>query len=212
LDNFTESMKFVAPVARAANISVEETTALLGVLADSGIRGSNAGTALRRIITDLAKDGRPLQERLKELAAQGLNLSGAMDEVGRFAQTALLVLTDNVNRIDQLTEGLNNAAGAAKETAAIMRDNLKGDIEKLTSAWDGFILSLDKSDGSVREVVQAITQLVEAITRLSNSGFGEFVADWFRFTQFIPRFLIDVTDKVSRWATATEITRAESEK
>src|SRR5690606_24534221 len=89
---------------------------------------------------------------------------------------------------------------------------LAGDIEKLTSAWDGFILSLDKSDGSLREAIQGLTQLVEAITRISNSGFGEFVADWFRFSQFIPRFLIDVTDKVSRWATATEITRAESEK
>src|SRR5690606_35029518 len=170
------------------------------------------GTALRRIITDLAKDGRPLQERLKKLAAQGLNLSGAMDEVGRFAQTALLVLTNNTDRVDELTTSFNNAAGVAKETAAIMRDNLAGDIEKLTSAWDGFILSLDKSDGSLREAIQGLTQLVEAITRISNSGFGEFVADWFRFSQFIPRFLIDVTDKVSRWATATEITRAESEK
>src|SRR5690606_3323897 len=180
LENFTQSMKFVAPVARAANISVEETTALLGVLADSGIRGSNAGTALRRIITDLAKDGRPLQERLKELAAQGLNLSGAMDEVGRFAQTALLVLTNNTEQVDNLTASFNNASGAAKETAAIMRDNLSGDLEKLSSAWDGFILSLDKSDGSLREVIQGLTQLVESITKIANSGFGEFVADWFR--------------------------------
>src|SRR5690606_27549330 len=170
LDNFTQSMKFVAPVARAANISVEETTALLGVLADSGIRGSNAGTALRRIITDLAKDGRPLQERLKELASEGLNLSGAMDEVGRFAQTALLVLTNNVDRIDQLTESLNNAAGAAAATAEVMRDNLAGDIEKLTSAWDGLILSMDKSDGTLRQVVQQLTNITEAIKDASKEN------------------------------------------
>jgi exonuclease VII small subunit len=212
LDNFAESMKYVAPVARAANISVEETTALLGILADSGIRGSSAGTALRRIITDLAKDGRPLQERLKELAAQGLTLSGAMDEVGRTAQTALLVLTNNTDRVDKLTTSFNNAAGAAKETAAIMRDNLAGDIEKLTSAWDGFILSLDKSDGSLREVIQGLTQLVESITKIANSGFGEFVADWFRFTQHVPRFLLGVVDMFATWGDEIEITREDAGK
>lgn len=183
LDNFTQSMKFVAPVARAANISVEETTALLGVLADSGIRGSNAGTALRRIITDLAKDGRPLQERLKELAAQGLNLSGAMDEVGRFAQTALLVLTNNTDRVDELTTSFNNASGAAKETAAIMRDNLAGDTEKLTSAWDGLILSFSEGSGVIRQFIQDITSIVNILTDISNfvQGTGSDLSKLFKF-------------------------------
>src|SRR5688572_22023594 len=72
LDNFTESMKYVAPIAAAANVSVEETTALLGVLADNGIRGSSAGTALRKIFGDLSKDGRPFQERLEELSKKGI--------------------------------------------------------------------------------------------------------------------------------------------
>src|SRR5690606_39574449 len=102
-------------------------------------------------------DGRPLQERLKELAAQGLNLSGAMDEVGRSAQTGLLVLTNNTDRVDELTTSFNGAAGAAKETAAIMRDNLAGDIEKLTSAWDGLILSFSEGSGVIRQFIQDIT-------------------------------------------------------
>lgn len=182
LDNFTESMKYVAPVARAANISVEETTALLGILADSGIRGSSAGTALRRIITDLAKDGRPLQERLKELAAQGLNLSGAMDEVGRSAQTALLVLTNNTDRVDELTTSFNNAAGAAKETAAIMRDNLAGDTEKLTSAWDGLILSFSEGTGVIRQFIQDITSVVNILTDISSfvQGTGSDLSKLFK--------------------------------
>jgi hypothetical protein len=210
LDNFAESMKYVAPIAASANISIEETTALLGVLADAGIRGSNAGTALRRIITDLAKDGRPLADRLKELSDRGLDFGGAMDEVGRFAQSALLVLTKNVDKVNEATEAYKNAEGAAAATAELMRDTLTGDIEKLTSAWDGFILSLDKGDGSIRETVQALTQLVEAITRISNSGFGEFVADWFRFTQFIPRFLLGTIDMLSRWGEEVEITREQA--
>lgn len=212
LDNFAESMKFVAPIAASANISVEETTALLGVLADAGIRGSQAGTGLRRIITDLAKDGRPLADRLKELADKGLTFGGAMDEVGRFAQSALLVLTKNVSKVNEATESYNNAAGAAKATADIMRDTLTGDVEKLTSAWDGFILSLDKGDGSLREAVQAITQLVNAITRISNSEFGEFVADWFKLTQTVPRLVLGAIDLFSEWGDEIKITREEAGK
>lgn len=212
LDNFAESMKFVAPIAASANISIEETTALLGVLADAGIRGSNAGTALRRIITDLAKDGRPLADRLKELSDRGLDFGGAMDEVGRFAQSALLVLTKNVDKVNDATEAYKNAEGAAAATAELMRDTLTGDIEKLTSAWDGFILSLDKGDGSLRETVQALTQIVEAITRISNSGFGEFVADWFRLTQVVPRFAIGVIDMFATWGDEVEVTREQAGK
>src|SRR5688572_15881904 len=97
LENFREAMKLVAPNARVAGLSVEETTALLGTLADAGIRGSIAGTSLRKILTDIAKDGRPLNDRLRELAAKGITLSSAMDEVGRTAQTSLITLVDYID-------------------------------------------------------------------------------------------------------------------
>lgn len=156
LDNFTESMKYVAPIAAAANVSVEETTALLGVLADAGIRGSSAGTALRKIFGDLSKDGRPVQQRLAELGKTGITLSGALDEVGRTAQTALLVLTKNTDKANELTESFHNVAGEAEAMARVMQDNLAGDVEKLSSAWEGLILSFTKTD-AVRGATQALT-------------------------------------------------------
>lgn len=163
LDNFTESMKYVAPIAAAANVSVEETTALLGVLADNGIRGSQAGTSLRKIFTDLSKDGRPLRDRLAELAAKGLNLSGAMDEVGRTAQTSLLVLAKNTERTNELTQSFHNVTGAASAMAREMQDNLIGDVEKLSSAWDGLILKM-KNTSWMRGVVQEFTKLFNSIS------------------------------------------------
>lgn len=173
LDNFQESIKYVAPIAAAANISLEETTSLLGVLSDAGIKGSQAGTGLRRIITDLAKDGRPLAERLQELADKGLTFGGAMDEVGRFAQAALLVLTNNTQRISEFTGELNTASGTADEMAAIMEDNLAGSIVRLTSAWDGLIQSFSEGTGPIRGFIDDLTAIVNILTDISNFVRGE---------------------------------------
>lgn len=110
MEKFAESMKYVAPVAKSAGVTLEETTAMLGKLADSGIRGSQAGTSLRRILTDMAATGKPAQQALAELSEKGITLSDAMDEVGRNAQTSLLVLTKNKDGIDKLTSTLDLAA------------------------------------------------------------------------------------------------------
>lgn len=169
LDNFTESMKYVAPIAAAANVSVEETTALLGVLADAGIRGSSAGTALRKIFGDLSKDGRPVTQRLDELGKKGLSLSGAFDEVGRTAQTALLVLSKNREKADELSTSFQNVTGEAEAMARVMQDNLTGDVEKLSSAWEGLILRLSKTD-AIRGVTQDLTGLLNALSGQGNDA------------------------------------------
>jgi hypothetical protein len=167
LDNFTESMKYVAPVAAAAGATVEETTALLGTLADAGIRGSMAGTSLRKIFTDMAKDGRPLQVRLAELAAKGITMADAFDEVGRTAQTSLLILANNTEKTNQLAEAFKNVEGEAAKMARTMSDNLTGDVTKLTSAWEGLILKVGNSS-PWRAAVQSITGMINTL-----SGVGD---------------------------------------
>jgi DNA-binding phage protein len=162
LDNFSEAMKYVAPVAKSANVTVEETTALLGVLADAGIRGSSAGTALRKIFGDLSKDGRPVQERLAELGKKGITLSDAFDEVGRTAQTALLVLSENTEKSNQLAESFKNVTGEAEAMARVMQDDLIGDADKLSSAFEGLFLKLTKTS-ALRDFTQALTALVTAL-------------------------------------------------
>jgi hypothetical protein len=163
LDNFTEAMKYVAPVAAAANLSLEETTALLGTLADAGLRGSMAGTALRKILTDLPRDGRPFQERLEELSKKGITLSDSMDEVGRTAQTALLVLTKNNDKTKELAASFQNVAGEAARMARTMSDNLAGDVTKLSSAWEGLIISFSNLE-PLRNATQALTSFLSALS------------------------------------------------
>lgn len=142
LDYFTESMKYVAPIAKAANIPLEETVAMLGVLADRGIRGGAAGTALRRIFSEIAKEGGDVNQRLAELSQRGLTLGGAMDEVGKYAMTALKVLTDAKGDVDGLAVALNNAGGSAKKAADIIRDTSKGDWDVLLSAVTEKLISI----------------------------------------------------------------------
>lgn len=163
METFAQSMKFVAPVAKSAGMSIEETSAMLAVLANAGIKGSQAGTALRRIISEIGASGKPTAEALKDLAAQGLNLADAKDEVGRSAQSALLVLSEGVDQIAPTTEAFKNSAGAAKEMADIMGDSAFGASKRLQSAMEGLAISV----GEI--VAVAIVPLVEFLAKAASA-------------------------------------------
>ena len=177
-----EAVKFVAPVATEAGISIEETAAALGVLADAGISGSNAGTALRRIFGELADSGKPAAEALKDLAKEGLNLADANDEVGRSAQTALVILTKNIEKYGQLNESFKDTAGSAKRLSEEQLKTLTGQITLLTSAWEGFLLSLDKGDGIIATTTRGLVSLARGfLDFLSLTGANsEIFIDGFR--------------------------------
>jgi len=141
LDRFSESMKYVAPVAAAAGISLEEASAMLAILANNGIKGSQAGTSLRRIITDLGATGGNVAGAIEKLAKKGLGLGNAMDEVGRTAQTALIVLGKGIGDLKPLTGEFENAAGSAEAMAAIMDNTLEGAMFRMKSAIEGVAIS-----------------------------------------------------------------------
>jgi hypothetical protein len=146
MEKFAESMKFVGPVAKAAGLSVEQTTARLAQMADAGISGSMGGTALRQIFLQLAKDGKAAAAGIEELSMSELGLAEASEAVKQRAATALLVLADGVDTVDDFALSLDNAAGAAKKMADIQLDTLQGKITILKSAWDRYILSLASSE------------------------------------------------------------------
>ena len=163
MDTFAESMKYVAPVAKSAGMSIQETSAMLSVLANAGIKGSQAGTALRRIISEIGASGKPTAEALKDLAAQGLNLADAKDEVGRSAQSALLVLAGGVDQIAPLTKEFENSAGAAKAMADIMGDTAFGASKRLESAMEGLGISI----GEIISV--AVVPLIESLAKAASA-------------------------------------------
>ncbi|HHV42792.1 MAG TPA: phage tail tape measure protein, partial [Clostridiaceae bacterium] len=161
LERFAEAMKYVAPVAKASGITLEQTAAMMSKLADAGIHGSMAGTALRQIMLEMAKAGKTGMQGFNEMAKAGLSLADANDEVGQRAATALLILSKNEKAVNNLTESYNNAEGAAKEMADTQMNNLSGSITMLSSAWEGLVLKITSGDGALKRFVDTVSSFVQ---------------------------------------------------
>ena len=176
----TESLKMAAPSAKAVGISVEKTSALLGVLANSGIKGSRAGTGLSTAFIELNSKGIKLNDALDKIAESSNKMGTAMEIGGTTGGRALLALADKRTEIDELTISLEESEGAAAAMAEVRLDNLAGDTTKLTSAWEGFLLSLEDGEGVLnlmaRGVIKWLTMLLGGITKVSNF-FGAFVME-----------------------------------
>ena len=173
IENFRESMKYVAPIAAQTGVSIEFATAMLGKLADAGVKGSQAGTSLRRILTEMAKTGLPAAQAFDKVAKSGITVTESMDEVGRTAQTALLVLSKSKNSVNELAEALNNAGGSAQKMADEQLNSLSGQLTLLSSAWDGLVLSFSESQGIIgsffKEIISNITQSLQGLGYLFDS-------------------------------------------
>lgn len=177
LDYFSESMKYVAPIAAKAGISIEQTTAMLGILADRGIRGSQAGTALKRILSEISTEGKSVSEALADLNEKGLTLADAEAEVGKYAMTALTVLADNAPAVESLTAALNDSAGAAEHAAAVMRDNIQGDLDTFKSRLEGLIIRIgDGLNPVIRRAIQFFTALLTPLSILAAAFAAWFVS------------------------------------
>ena len=166
MNKFTESMKLVSPISRTLKISIEQSTAALAVMADTGIAGSMAGTQLRRVMSDLAmKTGKDFRsslimtsERLKNATSDSQKLAIAKELVGDRAKGTVIALAENIEKLDELTAAFDDAGGAAKKMAEERLNNLEGDLTKLSSAWEGFILGLDDGQGVISKISRGAIQ------------------------------------------------------
>ena len=162
-DTIRESMKLVSPVSRATGVSIEKTAALLGVLADNGVKGSMAGTGLAATFIELNKKGISLEDAMKKVKDSTDPLGTALELAGTRGGKALITLANGADGIDTLTESLENAEGAAKRQAEIQLDNVSGDVTKLGSAWEGLLLSIDSGDGILSRAIRGFVQLSTSI-------------------------------------------------
>jgi len=180
LDRFTESMKFVAPVARAVGFSLEETTAILGSLANNGIAGSIAGNSLKNILLRLGDANSKLTKKiggtvqgvpqlvdaLKGLSEEGFSATQAVDLLDKRSAPAFLALIKNIDGLENSVDILNNAEGAVTRMAAIRLDNLQGDFTILKSATEGLSIALGgEFDTALRSITYSLTQFIQGITQ-----------------------------------------------
>lgn len=165
-----EAMKFAAPQAKTLNISLETTSAVLGAVADAGLRGTIGGTSFTQALVKLAKPSSAGAALLEQFNIKMTKTAeGGLDVVDVFKQVnaALKSETDVVKRaamqteifgirgqkafaaastaidtgkLDQLVEAMAKAEGSAERMAKTRLDNLAGAFTLLTSAAEGFAL------------------------------------------------------------------------
>ncbi|MCK3129717.1 phage tail tape measure protein [Escherichia coli] len=194
-----ETMKYAGPVAGKLGISLEQAAAMAGVLANMGIRGSDAGTAMRASLARLASPPKAAAEALKELGVSVSDAGGKMrpmedvladlykatrkygevdrvsffkDIAGEEAFTSFMALVDAAGdgSLPKLRKELEGARGEAERTAKVMANNLDGDLKSLGSAWEGLRIRIaDLIDGPLRSVTQWLTRVVSRVTALAQA-------------------------------------------
>ena len=187
-----ETFKYAGAMAGTLGYSIEDVGLMIGLMANSGIKASQAGTELNSLFTRLstntngARDAieklgirfynssgkaRPLAEVMNELRAvtadyndeQKTNLANTI--AGQRAQAGLLaILNTSTEDYEKLAEAINHADGAAAEMSDIMLDNLSGSITLLRSALDGVKISVGEHLAPyIREITNWLTDAMPAI-------------------------------------------------
>jgi hypothetical protein len=144
LDDLGTALSYVGPLGAQLGVSFEETSALLGILADNGFKASKAGTGLRNFFTAAAKDGRPFNDFLEDVGNKNLNAAEAFQIFGKIGASQALVLSDNVERFKELSEELRTSDRLFKANAVQM-SSTEGQLQLLSSAYDKFSTNLGEA-------------------------------------------------------------------
>tara|TARA_R110000772_G_scaffold67579_2_gene150032 strand:+ start:5405 stop:7549 length:2145 start_codon:yes stop_codon:yes gene_type:complete len=141
LEKFSTSMATLAPVAKNANVSLEDATGYLSILVDRGVDATTAGTGLRNIFLDLAGSGQSLSSAMEEIRTSTNKNKTAFDLFGKRGATVASIMADNAAEAKGLSAEYVNSAGAAKHMAGIMDNTLEGSMLKVKSAVEGLGIS-----------------------------------------------------------------------
>jgi TP901 family phage tail tape measure protein len=193
-----ETFKYVAPVAGALGYSIEDASVAIGLMANSGIKGSQAGTSLKNVLTNLAKptdqvqaymdklnisltdsagNVKPLNKLLNEMR-DGFNglteaekAEYAAGIAGKEGMSGLLAIVNaSQTDFDNLTESINNSSGAAKNVSDVMMDNLGGQLTILKSTLESIAISFgDILLPVVKKVVSKLQEFADKINNLDES-------------------------------------------
>ena len=180
IEKFQTSMTKVAPIAKSAGFSIEDTTAIMAQLTDAGIEASIAGTSLRNILlkmqdpnSDLVKSfGKTIHSlddlvpALKKFSDEGGDLAKIMEVVDLRQAAAFEQMITSKERTVALRNELRLASGAAQAMAEIVGDTLEGAFKRLNSALQGLMINLSESfiGRSLQNVVDRFAGLVNVVS------------------------------------------------
>lgn len=195
ISDLGESFKYIAPVAGAMGLSIEDVTTALSAMSMAGIKGSQAGTSLRTMLTRMVKPTDAVAAAMNELGISVTNQDGSMkslddivsnlrtsfdkltdSEKAKYAATlagqegmagmlSLLNLTED--EYNEIAKSMDNAGGVAEKTATIMQDNLQSELEQLGGSLETAAIKIgDIFIPKLREWIQKLEDIVDKFSEL----------------------------------------------
>jgi hypothetical protein len=162
IEKYSTGMSNAQVAAKVYGLSLEKTTAMLGILVNTGVDASKAGTDLRSILTDLAVKGITLEQAFEAVNKSSNKVATAYKLVGERAYSSLITLAEQGNTLEQLTQQYSNANGEIGKMAELMGDNTIRKITRMKSAWEGFILSIENGNGFISKAIGTIVDFTSA--------------------------------------------------
>ncbi|MFR6153343.1 MAG: phage tail tape measure protein [Faecalibacillus faecis] len=192
-----ETFKYVAPIAGTLGFSVEDTSLAIGLMANAGIKGSQAGTSLKTAIANMVSPSDKMADKMDEL---GISITDANGQTKPFIQIMqelrekfskldkaeqaaaastifgkesmsgmLAIINASDSDFNTLYENIKNADGAALDMANTMQDNLQGDLTTLSSALEGLGIKISEAlTPALRSITQAVTEFISWLNGLDD--------------------------------------------
>lgn len=197
INDLAESYKYISPIAKTMGFSIEDVTTAITALSTAGIKGSQAGTSLRTMLSQLNNPSEKVAAAMDELGIDIADAEGnfySLDEIlsqmrsrfkeltpeqqayyanvlaGREGMSGLnAILSMSQEEYDKIAESMDNADGVAQKTAETMQDNLAGAIEQLGGAFETAAITIgDRMIPYIRQLAEWITGLVDKFNNLSD--------------------------------------------
>jgi hypothetical protein len=167
LEKFSGSMQNAGILSSEFGFTLEETTALLGVLANNGLSGADAGTKLKMAFSELAASGVDVKETFGQIIGGTMDYTDAIDLLGKRAAILQPLFGKNAEGLAELNGKLAQADGTAQRMADTMDATAAGSIARMQSAVEGAQISLGTALApTVERVANAISRLAEKFSNL----------------------------------------------
>ncbi len=213
------TFKYAAPLAGALKYSIEDIAIATGLMANAGIKGEQAGTSLRMMMTSLIDPSKEATNEMERLGIKMKNADNTMRPfravisdlrtafsklsevektqaastlVGQSAMSGFLAVVNAASSdFNKLKEAIDGATGVADRMAKTRMDNLAGDLEQLGGAWETFQLNIMAGSNSnfIRDFVQSLIENLDNINTYIKDGFD--ITDVGRLTLDVVQQLID---------------------
>lgn len=173
-EKLEEALKVVGPVAQTLGYNLEETTGILGVLANAGISGSAAGTQLTRIFSVMAKEGKDVKSEFNLLLNSTTSVKDAFTRFGARGAKIVPILQSESDAIGDLTDVLYDSEGAAEAARKKMEETTQGALKKLSSATQAAGISIGNA------LLPMINKMIGFLTRLTDkfNGLSDRTKAW----------------------------------